>query len=821
MYSLKDYNVVWDTPGKDCADSMPTGNGDIGINVWTDKKGDVMLYLGKTDSWDENGRLLKVGRLRLHFEKSPFLKPKNFRQELSLAESAVFLSTDEIKMKIWVDANRSSVHIEADCRKEQDITASLEIWRDKPHELLLEDKRDKRTSGSSEGSHSEAGLVHAGLRPMISADTVVNDESSIIWYHRNETSIWKGELEHQGLGGFTEIARDPLLHVTSGGMITAQGFAKINSTTLHREKTSNFSICAVLLTAQTDTAGEWVEKIKKLSSDILQVSIDDAYSQHVEFWKKFWDKSYIKLSAKGKDAKEAETITRMWHLQRYTIACAARGAFPLKFNGSIFNVDGQHNVKNTYCSQDYSADFRAWGGCYWFQNQRQIYWAMLASGDFDCMLPFFKMYFNALDFAKYMTKTWFGHDGAFFPETMYFWGSYNREDYGLTPAGGKKEPADVESGFVKRYWQGGLELSLMMIEYYRYTHDEKTFTDMLYPVIKAVLTFYDLHYNTGNDGKMIIAPAQSLETYWNVKNPLPEIAGLKTILEELDEIGTELLSKDDLEWLNTLYEKVPELTVRKEKGVRILQCCESGEMKANNMENVSMYAVFPYQRYGLLRPDLKMARDTFAHRKFDKYYSCWHNNNVFAAYLGLEKEARKNLAKRYCLHDGYRFTTFYVQGDWVPDHDNGSVAQQTVQAMLMQSYKNTIMLFPAFPQNWDAEFKLHTSGAATVEAVRVDSKMEKLNVSDSERMKDIKNMDALDEFENEYTVQNEKKRGSAAANTALGASLALLVVLAVLWCCAGFLSLPVQYLKYSFAAAVVFLIASLFLKYLLPNNSNK
>ena len=42
------------------------GNGDIGINAWVEPNNDLLLYLGKTDAWSENGRLFKVGRLRLH-----------------------------------------------------------------------------------------------------------------------------------------------------------------------------------------------------------------------------------------------------------------------------------------------------------------------------------------------------------------------------------------------------------------------------------------------------------------------------------------------------------------------------------------------------------------------------------------------------------------------------------------------------------------------------------------------------------------------------------------------------------------------------------
>ena len=62
---MERYNVVWNTPGKDHNDSMPLGNGDIGLNAWVDKNGDLLFYISKTDSWDDNGRLLKVGRQTL------------------------------------------------------------------------------------------------------------------------------------------------------------------------------------------------------------------------------------------------------------------------------------------------------------------------------------------------------------------------------------------------------------------------------------------------------------------------------------------------------------------------------------------------------------------------------------------------------------------------------------------------------------------------------------------------------------------------------------------------------------------------------------
>ena len=70
--AIDSWNVVWTSASKDSSGSMPLGNGDIGVNVWVEKDGDLLLYLGKTDSWDERGRLLKLGRVRVRFEPNPF-----------------------------------------------------------------------------------------------------------------------------------------------------------------------------------------------------------------------------------------------------------------------------------------------------------------------------------------------------------------------------------------------------------------------------------------------------------------------------------------------------------------------------------------------------------------------------------------------------------------------------------------------------------------------------------------------------------------------------------------------------------------------------
>ena len=83
---LFSYDVVWMEPGKGSADSMPLGNGDIGLSVWTEPDGDLLFYIGKTDAWSEHPRaetgLMKVGLVRVSLSPNPYAAGKPLLQTL-------------------------------------------------------------------------------------------------------------------------------------------------------------------------------------------------------------------------------------------------------------------------------------------------------------------------------------------------------------------------------------------------------------------------------------------------------------------------------------------------------------------------------------------------------------------------------------------------------------------------------------------------------------------------------------------------------------------------------------------------------------------
>jgi hypothetical protein len=290
---------------------------------------------------------------------------------------------------------------------------------------------------------------------------------------------------------------------------------------------------------------------------------------------------------------------------------------------------------------------------------------------------------------------------------------------------------------MRYYWQGGLELLAMMLDYQTLTGDTAFARETLLPLAEAVTVFYDQHYRRDERGKLRFEPANALETYWDVVNPVPEIAGLERALKALLALPQTLTTASSRQRWQRMLGELPPYPIKEKDGHRYLDAAEIIRDKTHNAENVALWTVFPFRVFGAGRQELEMIRYTFETRPFPNGYGCWGNDNTSAAFIGLASEARKQLAERFVRHGNYRFPVFYTQGDWTPDLDNGGNAQQALQAMLMQADGRSIVLFPAWPKEWDVEFKLHAPMNTTVEGVYRGGKLHSLKVTPVERAKDL------------------------------------------------------------------------------------
>jgi uncharacterized protein DUF5703/concanavalin A-like lectin/glucanase superfamily protein len=891
------YDVIWRTPSLDASGSMPLGNGDIGVNAWMSAEGALIFYLSKTDSWSENGRLLKVGRLRITADP-PFEPSAAFEQRLNLATGTLEVhcgvEQDAATIRLWVDAHHPVIQVTVEGASERTVTAEIDLWRTERTAYpaaevsdLLEDR-------------SQANKLHEAV--YVEPDTVMEGLSERIgWFHANQKSVGpKLIAELQGLTSFLAGKTDPLLRRIFGAVVYSPNGEVLDPTQLRSglSKTHRFQV--LVHTGHPQSMEQWWAATGRLSKEIESTSFEARRAAHENWWSEFWQRSWIDLTqisgsdpipknlhavrigvdqhganrfvgqfgalrvatqadnplvlfqteqaavgpiddsanwvfaeglridarikagdlpagggrivdkttpgrsdgflfdtypgrslrlivgsqiiqakdvlprdewvevtatvdaqngaltlylngeeiassatgyghAGGDDSgllgdadgllNDAETVGRAYALQRWVDACAGRGRYPIKFNGSIFTVPHQGKFGD--------ADYRRWGPGYWWQNTRLPYLSMCASGDTEMMLPLFRMYATELmELHKFRTRQYTGHDGAFIPECMYFWGPTFTATYGWTPYKDRGADKLQDSGYHKWEWVSGLELVWMMLDYVEHTGDVEFLAETLVPTAHEILTFFEQHSPLDENGKLVMTPSQALETWWDCTNPMPEVAGLRAVTSRLLAMSIPGFEQEREFWQQVL-EHTPELPTWEKDGERLLAPAERFEAKSN-VENPELYAVFPFRLVSFEKDNAELGLRALENR-WDRGASGWRQDDLFMTHLGLAEAARANLVSRARnKHTGSRFPAFWGPNyDWIPDQDHGGVLMRTLQTMLMQTEGKKIFLLPAWPKEWDADFKLHAPYQTTVSGKVQQGKIIDLKVVPESRRKDI------------------------------------------------------------------------------------
>jgi hypothetical protein len=667
-------DVTWNVPGPGWDQSMPVGNGDIGLNVWVETNGDMVFYIGKTDAWnqDVNGDsgLMKVGGVRVSMNPSPLVSGAAFSQTLKLRTGEMQIQEGGTTLRVWVDANNPVIRVEATHAQPVSLTVSLNNWRP----------------------------------PSAKDVTLTGQTNRLAWYHRNPAS---GSVNSN------------VANLTFGAVIKGDGLVGENDTTLKSAAPAASQLVSIFpMTAKTASPEAWLAQLDEKIAVMDALNIRQTRQAHQAWWDQFWHRSWVFVDGD----QDAGKVTQGYVLQRFITAAGGRGAYPIKFNGSIFIVDNPANHRN--------ADSRAWGGQYWFQNTRAMYWPRLMAGDFDIMMPLFKMYAGQLPGNAAQVAGYYHHQGAYFAETAPFWG-------GLRYWG-----PEVKEDWTGHYFTPILEVSMMMLDYYEYTGDAKFARDILLPVATAGLTFFDQHFTRDADGKLLLDPDNSIEMFWKVHDPAPDIDGLHVILARMMALPDDLVSAATREAWQKMAGQLPELPTgtRSQKNV-LLPYTGPQTNRSRNSENPELYAIYPFRLYGLGRPDLQLAVDTFNTRR-ERGMGCWVQDPIQAAMLGLTDVARKytvfNLTRK---EPALKFPAFWDHGhDYQPDEDNGGNGENGLQHMLMLNVGRKILLLPAWPAGWNAQFKLHALFQTTVQGAVQNGKLVNLVVDPPQRLADVVDM---------------------------------------------------------------------------------
>ena len=391
-------------------------------------------------------------------------------------------------------------------------------------------------------------------------------------------------------------------------------------------------------------------------------------------------------------------------------------------------------------------DDRLWGRRFTFQNQRLLYWPLLMSGDAEMMRPFLNAYSNMLPVRKAITKAWFGHEGAYFRENLELTGG--ERDCGK--GGGNtsedkplKTPPGQNTGkgyYHSYYFTSGLETLAMMIEYAKYTGDQNYRDQVLVPLRARCSCSSTSTTPAIPTASSACDPAMVLETWWIAVNPAPDVAGLQHCLDELLAIGVGT-AEDQANWRRFRHE-IPEVHLHEIEGRMAIAPARSWEKKKNS-ENGELYPVFPFRRFGLgFSPESRDIVDwTMQHRTLKNAfgYKCWTQDQIHWAYAGNAVEAQDGLVHRFQNASPLcRFPLYGSEGpDSCPDFDHFGSGSIALQRMLVQEAGDKILLLPAWPANWDADFKLHVAQQTTISGKVADGKLVGWEIEPASRKKDV------------------------------------------------------------------------------------
>ena len=688
-YKPKDY--VWTTQSQNSSGSMPCGGHDVGMNVWVEN-GDILFYVSESGMLDENNTLLKAGRFRLNIKGQPF-SGTDFEQRLCLDDGAIYIKGKGISIRLWADVYQPKVFVEMNATHKADATLSYESWRYKD--------RPVTKAECQQGSYK--WNIPADCTTF--ADSIKAAKSSIDFWHTNRSyTVFDYTVSREGLDAIKDELYNPIGGKTFGGSITMPGF-KFTGTSTGTYASTDYKAWHYSATGIRQATVSIDLYTGETASTAL--SAKKSKAQSTKWWHLFWQRSFI--TAEG----EGAAMARNYELFRYMLGCNAYGKYPTKFNGSLFTFDPVY--ADPKCP--FTPDFRKWGGgTMTAQNQRLVYWPMLKSGDTDMMKAQFDTYLRMLPNATRRTKFYWNHDGASFSEQIENSGLPNPTEYGKHKPG--DDPGMDRNAWLEYQWDTALEFCSMIMQAHKYSGMDIAEYE---PLIRQTLIFFDEHYQyiakklgvkpLNADGKLMLYPSSGCETYKMAYNPSSVIAALKTVTEQWIEY------KGDS--LNNFLSRIPPIPLRTIEG----DTCIAPAIvwaRIQNIETPQLYPVFPWRVYGMGRDNLHIARNTYLkdpHAVEMHSTKGWKQDNIWAACLGLTDEAFK-LNKEKLADGPYRFPAFWDPGyDWAPDCNKGGASMIGLQEMLLQEKPDGgLLLFPAWPKNINAKFRLKATGGRTVEA---------------------------------------------------------------------------------------------------------
>lgn len=736
-------SLTYSKPVNRSEEGMPIGNGRMGSLVWTTPSA-IRFQLNRVDVFGNNSASNNfyerhtdycggVGFVELDFLREESFTAKKFRQHLSCYDGIIEVEGENVNAQVlaW---------------NEQDVMA-VKV-RNRPANIVQINLRSLRAPVSRHGNH------HA-----ISTLKVVGNKIIIVQEFKEDKYYCSSSVVIDVLG------------------VDAKA-SLVNETTVRLSLPQDKAGFTVMMSsaASFETEDDVVELSMKKLEAAKKHGFDGLYQSNRSWWKDFWEKSYVQLDSKD---GVANTIEKNYTYYLYVMASSSRGLYPPKFNGMLWTTGGDDRkwgnlywganqsclynallqanreelmapMFNMYSAMRNSCEIAAqqqWGSKGIFLPETVAFDGMpvlsedIASEMRDLYLlrkPWSERTQNFVDYAS--TKMPFQSRWNWKKDEGWRDGRWLTTDKGAGPF-----------GHVTHIFSRGAKIAYQYWLKYEYTQDEEWLLKEAYPMLKGVAEFYRNFPNLKKreDGKYHIYHVNDNESILGGHNTVEEISAMMGVFpaairaSEILNVDPDLreLWKEVLNHLSPL--PVSNLSPATQPGswIRSLPPIVQGEGNALPDANT-----LPVWFFDLCTLESDAATRKMANATFDAYFPGGIDTvtriNVLSKLPVAGSQLGRTASTKYLILNQLETTEIDVmpnrmdlrEGFQATSVQRLGRAAEALQNALCQSVpprpgqQTIIRIFPAWPPEWNAHFKLLCRGGFLVSASMQNGIVESVDI---------------------------------------------------------------------------------------------